>query len=435
MTANLLVRDSRRSGRVPACWPGRLLPCGLAESPGLGEHLAWHGSLPDGRRRESWRLATSAAIREAGLVGRGGAAFPTGRKLDAVRSGRGRAVVIANGTEGEPASRKDRVLLSRAPHLVLDGASVAADLVSAAEVVAVVHPDARRAVDAAVAERGAAGVDRVPIRVVTAADRFVAGEASAVVNWVQRGTPVPRGKPPRMSEHGLSGRPTLVQNVETLAHMALIARHGADWYRSLGTAEEPGSTLVTLLGAVARPGVYEVEIGRAVHEVIALAGGATDGLQALLIGGYAGSWVPARSALKLPFSAHGLGVGLGAGVVAALPSDVCGMVETARLTRYLASQSAGQCGPCVFGLPAIADQVDALAAGRPGTFGDLERWLEEITGRGACGHPDGGSLPGRCRIIEWAGVGCQRQRASCRGRFPTSSHEDRSPPRGRSHRV
>ena len=127
-------------------------------------------------------------------MGRGGAAFPTDRKLDAVRSGRGKAVVIANGTEGEPASRKDRVLLSRAPHLVLDGASVAADLVSAAEVVAVVHPVARRSVDAAVAERGAAGIDRVPIRVVTAADRFVAGEASAVVNWVQRRKPVPRGQ-------------------------------------------------------------------------------------------------------------------------------------------------------------------------------------------------------------------------------------------------
>ncbi len=419
MTANLLVRDSRASGRGAACQPGRLLPCGLAESPSLAGHLARHGSLPDGRGKESWQLATSSAIREAGLVGRGGAAFPTDRKLDAVRSGRGKAVVIANGTEGEPASRKDRVLLSRAPHLVLDGASVAADLVSAAEVVAVVHPVARRSVDAAVAERGAAGIDRVPIRVVTAADRFVAGEASAVVNWVQRRTPVPRATPPRMSEHGLNGRPTLVQNVETLAHMALIARHGADWYRSLGTAEEPGSTLVTLLGAVARPGVYEVEIGRAIHEVIALAGGATDELQALLIGGYAGSWVPAGSALELPFSAQGLGVGLGAGVVAALPSDVCGMVETARLARYLASQSAGQCGPCVFGLPSIADQVAALAAGRPGPFGDLERWLEEIIGRGACGHPDGvarmvqsalrvfaGELSdhrmGRCRVSEAA---------------------------------
>jgi len=418
MTANLLVRDSRRG---TACRPGRLLPCGLAEGPSFGDHLARHGSLPDGRRKESWQRATLTAIREAGLVGRGGAAFPTGRKLDAVRSGPGRAVVIANGTEGEPASRKDRVLLSQAPHLVLDGASVAADLLRAAEVVAVVHPDARRSVDTAVAERGAAGVDRVPIRVVTAADRFVAGEASAVVNWVQRGTPIPRGRPPRMSEHGLGGRPTLVQNVETLAHMALIARHGADWYRSLGTTEEPGSTLVTLLGAVARPGVYEVEIGRAVHEVIALAGGATDELQALLIGGYAGSWVPAGSALELPFSAHGLGVGLGAGVVAALPADVCGVVETARLTRYLASQSAGQCGPCVFGLPSIADQVDALAAGRPGTFGDLERWLEEITGRGACGHPDGvarmvqsalrvfagevsGHRTGRCRASEAARV-------------------------------
>jgi len=124
--------------------------------------------------------------------------------------------------------------------------------------------------------------------------------------------------------------------------------------------------------------------------------------------------VPAGSALELPFSAHGLGVGLGAGVVAALPSDVCGMVETARLTRYLASQSAGQCGPCVFGLPAIAEQVDALAAGRPGTFGDLERWLEEITGRGACGHPDGVARMVQSALRVFAGEVSDHRMGQCR---------------------
>jgi len=328
-------------------------------------------------------------IERAGLLGRGGAAFPTARKLTAVMLQPGRAVVIANGTEGEPASQKDRTLLARTPHLVLDGASIAADILEAADIVVVVHRDVRAAVDTAVAERRRAEVDRARLQVVTAADRFVAGEASAVVNWVAHSRPVPLGKPPRLAERGLAGRPTLVQNVETLAHLALIARHGADWYRMLGTPEEPGSTLVTLQGALARPGVYEIEIGLPLSVVMELAGGPSSPLQALLVGGYFGSWIPSDRCLSLPFSARGLGIGLGAGVIVALPANVCGLTETARLASYLASQSAGQCGPCVFGLAAIADEVRKLAEGRSRDIGDLRRWLIEIEGRGACGHPDG----------------------------------------------
>src|SRR5204863_8923020 len=126
---------------------------------------------------------------------------------------------------------------------------------------------------------------------------------------------------------GLSGRPTLVQNVETLAHLALIARHGADWFRSAGTPAEPGSMLVTLAGALARPGVYEIEIGTPVGQVLGLAGGPAGPLSALLLGGYFGTWVPWPAAAALPLSAAGLaglGAGPGAGLVAALPDDACG---------------------------------------------------------------------------------------------------------------
>ena len=300
-------------------------------------------------------------------------------------------VVIGNGTEGEPASMKDRVLLARAPHLVLDGAAVAADIVMAREIVMVVHREVRSAVEAAVGERRQMGIDRIPVRVVTAADRFVAGEASAVVNWVDRGRPMPMEKRPRMSERGLGRRPTLVQNVETLAHLALICRHGSAWYRQIGTAEEPGSTLVTLMGSFVRPGVHEVAIGARMADVFALAGGPSAPLQALLVGGYFGTWLPAAPTMSHPFSAQGLGVGLGAGLVLALPDGVCGLAETARLARYLASQSAGQCGPCKFGLPAIAQELEALAEGRPTRMNDLRRWVVEIDGRGACSHPDGAS--------------------------------------------
>jgi NADH:ubiquinone oxidoreductase subunit F (NADH-binding) len=256
----------------------------------------------------------------------------------------------------------------------------------------VVHEAVLDTVAAAAAERRRARLDRIRIKVRPGADRFVAGEASALVNWVGHGIPLPTGVPPRVSECGLDGRPTLVQNVETLAHLALIARHGARWFRSLGTSAEPGSMLVTLVGAVHRPGVYEVEIGRPTGEVLGLAGGPAASLGALLIGGYFGTWVAPATAMPLPFSAaglRGLGAGPGAGLVAVLPADACGLAETARVARYLADESAGQCGPCVFGLGSIAGELEALAAGRRFEPARLRRWLGQVDGRGACHHPDG----------------------------------------------
>jgi NADH:ubiquinone oxidoreductase subunit F (NADH-binding) len=384
----------RPEGRAggPAGLP-RLLPARYGGGPAaLGDHLARHGPLPrcdgDPRRRD----ALITEVGRAGLTGRGGASFPAARKLAAVAAGRRRPVVIANGTEGEPASAKDKVLLAREPHLVLDGAVLAAEMVGAGRAVVVVHHAVREIVDDAATERRAARLDRVPVRVMTAADRFVAGEASAVVHWAERGDPGPTRTPPRLSEHGLGGRPTLVQNVETLAHLALIARHGADWFRSAGTPAEPGSMLVTLIGAVRRPGVYEIEIGTSVDGVLGLAGGPAAPLAALLLGGYFGTWVPWRATGGRPLSAAGLavlGAGPGAGLVAALPDDACGLTETARVARYLAGESAGQCGPCVFGLGAVAGQLEALAQGRGGDLGKLRRALDQADGRGACRHPDG----------------------------------------------
>ena len=321
----------------------------------------------------------------------GGAGFPAARKLAAVAARRA-PIVVANGTEGEPASSKDKVLLARSPHLVLDGAVLAAEIVGASQAVIVVHRSVREIVDAAAAERSQAGSDRVQVRVITAADRFVAGEASAVVHWIEDGLPTPTRKPPRLSERGLGRRPTLVHNVETLAHLALIARYGASWFRTVGTPQESGSMLVTILGAVNQPRVCEIAIGASVQEVLSLAGGASAPLQALLLGGYFGSWADAAAAGPLPFSSAGLaglGAGVGAGLIAALPQDACGLVETSRVARYLADESARQCGPCLFGLDAIAGELERLAEGRTSDLSTLQRWLGQVDGRGACRHPDG----------------------------------------------
>ena len=388
-----LAPDTQRPSPGPPGGLPRLLPARFGDGPGgLDQHLGRHGSPLRCVMAKNAPDRLIEEVRRAGLTGRGGAGFPAGRKLAAVAAAPGRPVVVANGTEGEPASAKDKVLLATQPHLVLDGAVLAAEMIRASQAVVVVHAAVRDVVDQAVAEREAARLDRVRIQVLTAASGFVAGEASAVVHWAERGIPAPTLVPPRLSERGLHGRPTLVQNVETLAHLALIARYGADWFREVGTPAEPGSMLVTVVGAVRSPGVAEVEIGLPVTEVIARGGGPAAPLSALLIGGYFGTWVPWPAVAGRAFSAAGLadvGAAPGAGLVAALPAGACGLTETARLARYLAGESAGQCGPCVFGLDAITCELAALADGRAADLGRLRRWLGQVDGRGACRHPDG----------------------------------------------
>jgi NADH:ubiquinone oxidoreductase subunit F (NADH-binding) len=376
------VTGTRLAGTRP-----RLL---YPDPAGLIEHTARYGPQPSGLSRPQ-RQALIAEVGTAGLTGRGGAGFPTARKLAAVAAGHA-PVVVANGTEGEPACLKDRVLMARSPHLVLDGAVLAAEITGAGRAVIVVHRDVREIMDEAAAERARAGLDRVRLEVRTAAAGFVAGQASAVVRWVQHGVAAPTATPPRLAQRGLRGAPTLVQNVETLAHLALIARYGAAWFRSAGTPAEPGTMLVTVLGAVREPGVLEAGTGIPVGQLLELAGGASAPPQALLLGGYFGAWVEAARASARPFSSAGLAdldAGPGAGLVAALPAGACGLAETARVVRYLAGESAGQCGPCRFGLPAITGQVGQLASRRSAEPRLLRRWLDQVDGRGGCAHPDG----------------------------------------------
>jgi NADH:ubiquinone oxidoreductase subunit F (NADH-binding) len=397
MTRNLESTCPPPAGSVP--WPAvlpRLLPEAAADrtdSASLREHLARHGTRPscagDWRRRQ--QLIDEVA--RANLTGRGGAAFPAAVKLRALADAARPPVVMANGVEGEPASAKDKVLLAAAPHLVLDGAVCAAELTGACEVVIVAHRAVWEKVREAADQRRRAGCDPIAVRVRAAAAGFTAGEASAVAHWAESGVPAPTGRPPRLG--GPGQRPALVQNVETLAHLALIMRHGASWFSSAGTPAEPGTRLVTLLGAVRHPGVYEVEPGMPVGDMLELAGGVSLALGALLIGGYFGTWAAAAETLSLPFSAAGLapvGASPGAGVVAAVPAAACGLAETARLTRYLANSSAGQCGPCVFGLDAIACEIEQAAAGASCDLTRVRRWLGDATGRGACRHPDGTAL-------------------------------------------
>jgi NADH:ubiquinone oxidoreductase subunit F (NADH-binding) len=345
----------------------------------LDEHVAAYGRPGPARDLAS-------ELQAAELTGRGGAAFPTAAKLRAVAARRGRPVVVVNGAEGEPLSGKDKLLLRTLPHLVLDGAVALAAALAATDIV-VAHSasaDAERdALDFALAERAGAGLHpRVSISRVAVPDTYVAGQETALVSYLSGGPALPAFTPPRPFERGVGARPTLVQNAETVAQAALVQRHGAAWFAAAETM------LFTVSGAVGRPGVYEARIGTPLARLIADAGGLRRAPRAVLVGGYAGAWIDARDARGVTLEEAALrrvGGTLGVGAVAVLPEGACGICETARIVTYLARESAGQCGPCVHGLGAIAARLE-----RPGPGEEpLRRWATDVAGRGACRHPDG----------------------------------------------
>ena len=392
----------------------------------LDAHVARHGYLPyqNHTGTQGNPGALIRAIEEAGLTGRGGAAFPAHVKLrsvlEAADKRRRNPTVIANGAESEPASDKDATLLWLAPHLVLDGLQLAAEAVGADTAILVTHVDREHDVAGrlrqALQERLAARLDRVPVQLATAPARFLSGQETAMVNHLGGGPSIPTFMPPRITERGLNTNPTLVQNVETLAHLALIARRGPRWFRQVGTAREPGSMLATIRRADGRPRITEIPLGMPLRDLI---GGAPAGPEsAVLLGGYHGVWLPAAQAAALTLdngSLESAGARVGAGIVISLPPDRCGLIETARAVRYLALESAGQCGPCLNGLPRIAAAFAALASGRPrpGTREDLERWSGLVTGRGACHHPDGTARFVRSALRTFANEASRHERGRC----------------------
>jgi NADH:ubiquinone oxidoreductase subunit F (NADH-binding)/ferredoxin len=343
------------------------------------------------------RLTAEQLIRmteRVDLRGRGGAAFPVARKLAAVRGAarrrKRRPVVLVNGTEGEPGSAKDKMLLLRSPYLVLGGAVTAARALQARDIlVAVTDATAARSVrEAAAAEP----VLRRMVGVVEVPDRFVSGESGALVNAVNGRAALPSRRDSHASDSGAGNRPTLLSNAETFAQLAVLAMVGPDGYASAGTAAEPGTVLLTVGGSAARPAVVEVPTGLSLGSVLDLCAVGPSG--GVLVGGYHGCWLPEEAAYNVPVSRAGLaeaGGMLGAGVVLALGQDTCPLGEVAQVAAFLAKESSGQCGPCKLGLPGIARSLAALAdgSGGAGALDTARRGAAAVRGRGACSHPDG----------------------------------------------
>ena len=383
----------------------RLLDVPLTHRETLGEYLERGGYATEVWRRSPAELIE--LVEASGLRGRGGSAFPTGTKWRSVAEEPGRRVVLVNGAESEPASRKDYTLLVTRPHLVIEGALLAARAVGADECVIYTHDDqVKESVERARRELRKAGAKLPRWRTVVAPATYVAGEASAAVNYVNGHDAKPTSKPPRVHQHGVAGRPTLVQNAETLAHVPLIARHGPEWFRAAGSSDLLGTILVTLSGAVQRPGVYEVPSGVPLEDVLVdLGGGTPGGIQAVLPGGYFAGWLPSSAVWEGvtldPTCLRAKGSELGSAAITVIPEHVCGLWQAVRLLRFFADESARQCGPCTFGTAAMADALERVALGnaRPDDLERLRHYAKRmLPKRGACGHLDGATIAARTAL-------------------------------------
>ena len=356
----------------------------------LPDHLARLGDLPRWPARHPDLLET---IRRSGLTGRGGGHFPLARKLEAALRGTDPAVVVVNGTESEPASAKDQLLLQLRPHLVIDGALTLAAACAASDIVIAVHAGsaALRSVTAAIEERD----DCTSVDVALVPNRYIAGESSSLVSWLGGGPAVPTSRSRPTAECGLYGRPTVVSNTESVCHVGLLARYGDSWFREAGPWNAPGSLLITVAGDVAVPGsVLEVLHPVSVSDLLAEACVPDPRWQAALIGGYAGTWVSredASSILVQPGKGAPGTVGIGCGLIGVIGPDRCGLAEASRIVSWLAAQRAGQCGACSYGLPLVAEELDLVATGGRSLRRSQRKvasLAHLVAGRGLCGLPD-----------------------------------------------
>jgi NADH:ubiquinone oxidoreductase subunit F (NADH-binding) len=369
------------------------------------------------------------AIEQSGLRGRGGAAFPFAIKARSVRQSAERGltpVVVANGEEGEPASVKDRWLLRHRPHLVLDGLRLAAAAVGADQAhVYVSDPAAARSVAAALADADQAGHLTVSVGLTVVEPSYVAGEETAAVRAINGGPAKPTDKPPRPYQAGVAGRPTLVSNVETLANLPFIHRHGPDKYRRQGTAGSPGTFLATVTGAGRPPVLYELPYGIAVGDLLRLHAVPEREVRGVLMGGYF-SGLLNRQALGLTLdheSARAAGSGLGCGALAILGEADCPVAVAASVMSYFARENAGQCGSCFNGTAAMSAVLDALRDGAAACDDllRLRRWSQVLRGRGACGTLDGAVNLAASLVARFPDLVIRHRDGGCE-RCPSSPH-------------
>jgi formate dehydrogenase len=364
-------------------------------------HSTNHGSsidlLGDDEPREAPELPPEGVLAEleaSGLVGYGGAGFPTVRKWAAVRGYPGPRVVVVNADEGEPGTIKDRYVMELRPNLLAEGIEVALRFAEAERGYVYLREEyatARERVGKALAARG------LPVEIVTGAGSYVCGEESAMLESMEGRRGMPRLRPPFPVEAGFLGRPTLINNVETLAHVPAILRGGgAAW---------PRVRLWSVSGAVANPGCYEAPVDATARQLIDdYAGGATEEIGALVPGGAASGILP-PSALDVPLTRDGLapfGAGPGSAGLQVFPASYPVLRLLRETMRFFAEESCQKCTPCRIGTRALEHVLHELDEGRPAMPGwQLEEWLVAMEQGSICGLGQGAPVPLRGAIRHW----------------------------------
>jgi NADH-quinone oxidoreductase subunit F len=384
---------------------GILFPRGVAEGrEGLAAYRSRGGYEALAKALKNSPDEVIKAILDAGLRGRGGAGFPTGKKWQFTREAPGEArYLVLNGGEDEPGSKKDRVLMENLPHLVIEGTILGAYAIGAAKAYLYInakYDEAIRSIDNALAEAKAAGYwgenilgsnFTLEFEVIPAPHNYVAGEDTAVLEVIEGKQPLPRQKPPFPVTVGLFGKPTSVNNVETLANVAPIMLKGAGWYRTFGTAESPGTMIFALDDDVNRPGIYELPFGTPLRHLIEeCGGGMRDGkkIKAIMPAAPSSAYLPADK-IDTPLDHNSMrdaGAGLGCGVVRLIAEGTCIVEEVLKISEFFTAESCGQCPACrmeTATLTMILKKVQAGQGGQPilDQFGKI---LAFNKGKGFC---------------------------------------------------
>jgi NADH-quinone oxidoreductase subunit F len=358
-----------------------------AEPEWLSDYVAAGGWDALARARRGAPEDVLGAVREAELRGRGGAGFPAWRKWEIARSSPdSQKHVVVNGGEHEPGSRKDRFLVARYPHRVLEGAALCAFATGASSIVLYLIQDMVDAIASAhraIEEATAAGhLEGLSVRVALAPTTYVAGEETAALEVIEGKKAWPRKKPPFPGQAGLHGQPTTVQNVETLAWVAGIVRHGPNWFGR-------GAMLCTLDESFARPGLCEVPLGTTLRALVEDFGGGTRGGRPVkaILPALSSAFLPA-SALDTPMTHDALraaGSNLGCGSVSVIEEGTCVVERALRIAEFFKAEQCGQCPPCRMETATIAAVFQKVANGEPGDYAaQVEKIAAFARGKGNC---------------------------------------------------
>jgi NADH-quinone oxidoreductase subunit F len=388
--------------RVLLARAGRIDPDSLDSARALGAYQALQRALAEPPE------AVIATVEAAGLVGRGGAGFPAGRKWRMVAEAPARPhYVVCNADESEPLIFKDRVLMDADPHQILEGMALAGYAVGAETGIIYIRGEyaAQAArLERAIAQAEAAGVldgrgFAFRIHLHRGAGAYICGEETALLESLEGKRGEPRLRPPYPPSAGYLARPTLLSNVETFAGVPAIIAHGAAWYRALSPAATPGTKLYTLLGHVRRPGLFEAPFGLSLRQIITdFGGGMLPGsrFHFALTGGAAGTIVPAEGLdVPLDYTSAARGVALGAGGVLICDESVSPIALLRELLHFFAVESCGKCTPCRTGTPeawAILERL-AAGAGRRGDGATLQRLAHVLQAGSFCGLGQSAATP------------------------------------------